>query len=82
MANFRQRMAVQRNRTSVSKKKEQECDNGRIIDGLRHDLHMYKESIKAFEKDSDEWKICMDSIYDLISEIAKLEQKGGGGVEY
>lgn len=82
MANFRQRMAVQRNHISISKKKEQECDKARIIDNLRHDLHMYEESMKAFEKNSDEWKICMDSIYDLISEITKLEQKGGGGVEY
>lgn len=82
MANFRQRMAVQRNHISINKKKGPECDNRRIIDSLRHDLHMYEESMKDFKKDSDEWKICMDSIYDLISEITKLEQKGGGGVEY
>jgi hypothetical protein len=70
---------------AVQKKLEQKKDRSESADKqklerLRHDLNMYRLSIDAFEEDSDEWKICQESIYDLVSEISKLEQKGGGSI--
>ena len=77
MSNYRKRMAVQRTKKNEAGQQDSIIDPRPRIDELRRRIRMYRSAMDAFEEGSEERKLCENDIFDIVSEISNLEQKGG-----
>lgn len=70
-------MAVQRTKKNEAGQQDSSIHTRHEIDELRRRVRMYHAAMEAFEEGSEERKLCENDIFDLVSEISHLEQKGG-----
>jgi len=77
---YRERIAIQKKpRQEIREKKESFTERKQRFDKLKNFLsrgiNMYREAIKAFEPLSEEQKICVDYINELLHEM-EIVQNG------